>query len=836
MLNAKKILFSDWLIGLVLTLVLLGAYLIEWRPLLALEYMSYDFRARLMADNKPQSPVVIVAIDDKSIAELGRWPWPRKLMAEFIEIMTRSQARVVGLDVFYSEPMVDPGQMEIGSILAFIDTLPNFEKNSQLMQVYDELMSSEQRLNNDAILSKSITDSGRVVLPFLVRMGEKLDAIEVQFPPFAEANSLKPAASGLAETAVAAEFPIEDFSGAAMGLGHDNLFPDSDGRIRRSKLLVEFGGRVFPSFALQSALRYLNFTPSDIQLGDGISFGKIHIPTDKNQDMLIRFKGDSGTFNYYSLSDVFDGNVGEEVFKDKIVLVGLVGTGLSTSNVTPMGHNFPAIEILANNIDNILNREFLRRPSWANKAELAAIILFGLFLSFVASRFKAFLSAVITVALMLIWNAAAVYMFVSNGMWVMMVPPTLLLGLGYTIIVSKRFMVTEKSKEKVEAASIETNKMLGLSFQSQGMLDLALDKFMKVPLEEEGIKDHLYNLALDFERKRMFNKAVSVYEHISKDGDYKDIKQKIEKLTKVGDTMIFGGTLGASKKDATVVVDGSGGDVTTPTLGRYEVQRELGRGAMGTVYLGKDPKINRLVAIKTVRFDEVDPSMIKEIKERFFREAEAAGKLAHPNIVTIYDAGEDYDLAYVAMELLDGQDLSEYVQKLGKRMPVKMAIQIVGQVAGALDYAHKNGVVHRDIKPANIMLLKRGGAKVTDFGIARVMESSKTQTGVVLGTPSYMSPEQVVGKKVDGRSDLFSLGVMFYELISGQKPFGGDSIATLMYNIANAPHAQVKEVAPDVPDCCAAIANKMLEKDMTKRYQTGALIVRDLMACYKSLG
>ncbi|KKK89494.1 hypothetical protein LCGC14_2732530, partial [marine sediment metagenome] len=426
---------------------------------------------------------------------------------------------------------------------------------------------------------------------------------------------------------------------------------------------------------------------------------------------------------------------------------------------------FPPIEIFANIIDNILNREFISRPDWTSYAEIAALVIFGIVLSFLLPRLKAFPSAVVTVVLLLLWNGAAVFLFTSQGIWMEMTYPTMLLGLGYVVQVTKRFMFTEKRKEKVESDSLETNKMLGLSFQGQGMLDLAYEKFMKVPIdgEDESIKDHLYNLALDFERKRQFNKSVSIYEHIKTAGNFRDIDDKIEKLTKAGDSMIFGsGKLGGGGGESTMIIDGS---EMTPTLGRYEVLKELGKGAMGIVYLGRDPKINRQVAIKTMRFDEVEEDQIKDVKERFFREAEAAGRLNHPNIVAIYDAGDEHDLAYIAMELLAGVDLSDYIVKLkDKRVPPRVAIKMAGQVADALNYAGKQGIVHRDIKPANIMLLKNGNVKVTDFGIARVVESSKTQTGVVLGTPSYMSPEQVVGTKVDGRSDLFSLGVMLYEM------------------------------------------------------------------------
>lgn len=412
-----------------------------------------------------------------------------------------------------------------------------------------------------------------------------------------------------------------------------------------------------------------------------------------------------------------------------------------------------------------------------------------------------------------------------------MVAPSLLLLAGYIVIVSTRFMVTEKDKELVESDSIETNKMLGLSFQGQGLLDLAFEKFRKCPLTDDTVKDLLYNLALDFERKRMFNKAAAVYEHIMTAGDFKDIKERIATLKQANETMIFGAP--GARKEATVILQGGG--AAGPTIGRFEIQKELGRGAMGTVYLGKDPKINRLVAIKTIRFDEIDPEQIQEAKNRFFREAEAAGALNHPNIVTIYDVGEDYDLAYVAMELLDGSDLCDLV-KPTQKLPFAEVLRIVGAVAEGLDFAHSKGIVHRDIKPANIMRLKNGDIKIADFGIARITASSHTQTGVVLGTPSYMSPEQVIGHKVDGRSDLFSLGVVMYELLSCRKPFSGDSITNIMFNIANKPPLLLTKLDASIPECCAFIAHKMLMKDISKRYQSGREIAEHCRLCLQKLG
>jgi serine/threonine-protein kinase len=364
------------------------------------------------------------------------------------------------------------------------------------------------------------------------------------------------------------------------------------------------------------------------------------------------------------------------------------------------------------------------------------------------------------------------------------------------------------------------------------MLDMAFEKFRKVPIDD-GMKDTLYNLALDFERKRQLNKAVSVYEHImTADKNFKDIAARADKLRAAGETMIFGGGLGQKKgsADSTVMVQGGVGDLAKPMLGRYEISKELGKGAMGIVYLGKDPKINREVAIKTLRFeDEFDAEDQKIMKERFFREAESAGRLVHPNIVTIYDAGDDGDISYIAMELLSGSDLKDYSAK-GKLLPTNEVIEIIAKVADALDYAHSEGVVHRDIKPANIMRLADGKIKVADFGIARITSQSKTATGTVMGTPSYMAPEQLAGKKVDGRADLFSLGVTLYELLTGEKPFTGESVATLMFRIANEPHPAIMNARADLPAGVQAVIDKALQKDPETRYARGADFARELRA------
>lgn len=267
------------------------------------------------------------------------------------------------------------------------------------------------------------------------------------------------------------------------------------------------------------------------------------------------------------------------------------------------------------------------------------------------------------------------------------------------------------------------------------------------------------------------------------------------------------------------------------TLGRYRVLKEIGRGSMGTVYLGKDPTIQRFVAIKTVRLDEVGEAEEAEaMKGRFFREAESTGRLSHPNIVTIYDAGEQDGLGFIAMEYLEGTTLRSYGRRQSQ-LPLDAVLDTVATVADALDYAHRQGVVHRDIKPANIMLTSDTRVKVMDFGIATLANSTKTRSMAILGTPSYMAPEQVAGRKVDGRADIFSLGVVLFELLAGRRPFEADDVTTLLYQIAREPHRRLADDRSALPSELYRIVDCALQKDPAHRFARAGDLSRSLHAC-----
>jgi serine/threonine protein kinase len=269
-------------------------------------------------------------------------------------------------------------------------------------------------------------------------------------------------------------------------------------------------------------------------------------------------------------------------------------------------------------------------------------------------------------------------------------------------------------------------------------------------------------------------------------------------------------------------------------LGRYEIVRELGKGAMGIVYLAKDPLIGRLVALKTIRPSaHADDEDTREFQARFVREAQAAGILNHPSIVTVHDIGQDEPsgMSFIAMEYVEGQNLKEMLAQ-GRPLSFEQAADIVAQVAEGLDFAHAKGIVHRDVKPANIILLEGNRAKITDFGIAKITSgvANLTTTGQFLGTPNYMAPEQIKGTPVDGRSDIFSLGICLYECLTHRKPFGGDSLTSISYKIVHEPFPPLSEINPTIPEGFGDVVTQCLEKDPAKRYQRGKDMANALRA------
>jgi serine/threonine-protein kinase len=827
---------ADWFFGLVIAVLLV--FVSRSHVVQSLEREAYDLGVR--ASNRASSDrVAIIAIDDQSLANIGRWPWPREIHAQMIDLLAGAGAKSVGYASFFFEPQIDPGLRYINHLIDLYQGLPE-NTQAALPEFAAALVEAEDALNNDRKLAASVAQAANVALPMLFQLGEPRGNPDSPLPEYILKNQLTKVVDriGAADSnqypipTVAVAVPLEQIAGGAAAVGHLNAAPDVDGSVRTEPLVVRYYDQYFPSFSLMLAAKSLNLGPQDIeiQLGEGVRLGRRTIATDAFLQMYTYFyKAQEGrsAFQIDSFYDVASGKIPADKYRDKVVLIGATAAGVGSYQVTPVSAAMPPVVTLAHSVSSILQENFFVIPQWARWAELGAFLAVALYIIILLPRLKAVAAAALTTVVLIALIGAHFALMTSQLIWLQLMTPVSLLIVGHLALVTKRFIVTERGKARSDQESAESNRMLGLAFQGQGQLDMAFDKLKKVPLDGQ-LMDNLYNLALDFERKRQFNKAQAVYEYMAGHNPrFKDLDQKLTRAKKMSETVILSGA--QSHPGGTMVL---GGGTEKPMLGRYQVEKELGKGAMGVVYFGRDPKIGRTVAIKTLALSqEFDADELAEVKQRFFREAETAGRLNHPNIVTIYDAGEEHDLAYIAMEFLKGKDLVPFT-KPGSLLPMTRVLSIAERVAEALGYAHRQNVVHRDVKPANIMWdAGSDSVKVTDFGIARITDSSKTKTGMVLGTPSYMSPEQLAGRKIDGQSDLFSLGVTLYQLLSGALPFQGESMTQLMYKIANEPPLDITTLNPAVPDCLVSIIDKALAKDAAHRFKTGEEMARAIHAC-----
>ncbi len=821
---------KDWFLGLVVSLVLLFSGSTQF--IQGLERTAYDWGVRA-SSRTASDKVVVIAIDEASVRNMGRWPWSRDVHAKMTDILTNAKAKVVGNLVFFSEPQLDPG---LGVINNLLDLFPKTGADGEMPVLRDEqkpiyqiLKEAEVSLNTDRKLAQSYSKAGNVLLPMLFELGEPRGKPDKALPEFVLKSRLTKIEPGSGDlpfpTSSVVSLPIEEIGGVASGIGHLNSNIDIDGGIRAEPLVLQFYDQYFPSLSVMLAARSLNLGPDDIKvsLGEGVTIGKLRIGTDPVSQMYTFFYKDrdgKSVFRVDSFFDVFSGKVPLDTFKDKIVLIGPTAAGVGTTSVTPVSPAMAPVLTLAHSVSSILQEHFFVIPTWAFWVEKLVLLVVAAYLIVLLPRLKASIAFGVSGGAVAFILVVHVVLMTGSAMWLQLMQALVLLVVGHALLTTKRFVMTEAGKAKSDQDSAASNRMLGLAFQGQGQLDMAFDYFRKCPMDE-AVMDNMYNLALDFERKRQFNKAESVFRHMAEfNPKFRDLEQKLTRAKQLSETVLLGGAGGGGRTNASLL--GADGSVEKPMLGRYQIEKELGKGAMGVVYLGKDPKIGRVVAIKTMALSqEFEAEELVEAKERFFREAETAGRLSHPNIVTIFDAGEEHDLCYIAMELLKGKDLVPFTKPVSL-LPIDKVASIIARVGDALGYAHKQNVVHRDIKPANIMYELEGDVvKVTDFGIARITDSSKTKTGMVLGTPSYMSPEQLSGMKVDGRSDLFSLAISLYQMACGKLPFEGDSMAQLMFKIANAATPDILAFNPGLPPGLVAFLDRAMAKDPDARYQTG---------------
>ncbi len=796
----RRLLLSNWSFCSLLALLLLAASLTGCPLFSRLEYPLYDQLLKLRPPTDP-TKVVLIAVDPGSRAQIGNWPWPRTYLAKMIQQLEKQQAKSIGL----LAPLTYP---EASQTLNGDRSLANSARKTKLIWPISRGFGAT--LDDNTYLRRySLPQLDTLPNPQVLLLAMR-NPLSIFRPIPTSTDKLLPPATPLRKK--------NSWS------GHIIINPDPDHRVRSLPLLLPWQDRLLPALPLQLALFHngkdlSHLTYETPKLLGKITFGTTQLTVLPNYRLLLDRSGSAEPFTRYSAIDLLNGKIADKQLRDKTVLIG--PTDLSTDSYrAPSSEPWSAVELAAAETATLLNGAPLHRPFWAWLLESAILLYFTIILLLLTPRLSNLAGALTLTLFLLAWLAGVSGALILFGFWLNASPPFLLVLLGFPLVQWNRSRSTRQNIDQ------ETNKMLGLSYQEQGQLDLALEKFLLFSPYDPASKELLYNLGLEFERKRMPQKALAAYRHLLNNGRYRDTRERAHQLADLDQTVVIG-----NSTDRTLILNQLG---EKPTLGRYRIEKELGQGAMGTVYLGIDPKINRQVAIKTLAYAQIDPAKLTEIKERFFREAEAAGQLSHPHIVTIYDVGEENDLAYLAMELLKGKDLSHFCQESQLLHPY-MVLQIIAQASRALDYAHRNGVIHRDIKPANLILQEEDLIKVADFGVARIASSTQTETGIILGTPSYMSPEQIAGKKVDGRSDLFSLGTVMYELLCGEKPFQGDSLTSLMYNISNGKYRPLAELHSDLPCEYYDIVGKLLHKNLTRRYKTADLLAKEVEALLQRL-
>ena len=796
---------------------------------LTLEHKLYDAAIRTSSP-APLADVVIVGIDDASLAALGPWPWSRDIHARLIDRLSAAGAQTVVYTPAFTQPQSDRGLAHLRKIR---DTLSATTEATPLTAELGRVMGeAEAALDGDARLAASIQRAGNV---FLASRYENVGAA-APLPAYVR-RSTAPDPGTTATTLQSAQHPIPSLGTVAAGVGHVYAEPDNDGRVRQIPLLLRYDSVGVPSLALLAVQHSLHLGLDDLRALDaseGLRLGGQNIPTNAGVMLRPRWQvsGDSAaTFPTLSAASVLEGTAPAGSLKGKIVLVGEMTDAPGAAAARVEERLVHPVEVLAQAVSSMRLGLGVVEPGWAMPVTWLVLALALLYVVLVAPRLARPLVVAVGAGLVFAGVATEWTLLRYGGLWLSLLLPVLAVLTGSTVVaLLRRGQRGETSARSAEAA--EADRMMGLALQGQGQLDMAFERLRKVPVSG-ALLDNLYHLAEDFERKRHFGKAQAVYEHILRhDRHYKDARSRYKraKAQAQGGAQAPQGATdslpGASAATPRLPGDAS---VGVPMLGRYQIDREIGKGAMGVVYLGRDPKIGRVVAIKTLALgQEFEGDALIDARARFFREAETAGRLQHPNIVTIFDAGEEHDLAYIAMEFLKGQDLTHACGQ-DRLLPVPTVLSIAAKVADALDYAHAHNVVHRDIKPANIMFDSGTGAvKVTDFGIARITDSSKTRTGLVLGTPSFMSPEQLAGKKVDGRSDLYSLGITLFQLLTGTLPLRGASMTELMHKIASVEAPDVRQLRPELSAAVAKVVALSLQKRPEARYQTGRQFAADL--------
>jgi len=803
----------------------------------ALESAFYDFLQK-------QHPAVAserIILVDTSSGDDNSLFWDINQFEPVIDALNKAGAALI---VPIEEPPANTQLPDLDQLAALAELEKQARKGSSdgKDQVLARQLSSFRAQHRQReVIAATIRNAGNIVMPIVARPSRRAledakDECRRLAVPSAESGSTEKT-PWVREAAGTLMLP-EIFCNSVANAGYANYWPDDDGVVRRNHLLVKSGQRVFPSLALAAAQADQKNTNLELGSAYNLQFNEHSIDTGPGFTNLIRYYlRDDGqqAFRSVNARDIASIEDAKSLFENNIVLVGDLSGEVSREFMTPFGDIIPMPILVATTLSNLLQMDFVSRQYWLSSAELIVLLVIGIVILLSTPNMSVNRAITVMFILAAILLAVEAYVLMAYGVWLQLVTATLFSVLGIISIqaLTPRLSVATES----ESPLAETDEAAP-NLHDEDELDLTFS-ILRQQSPTDETKKSLYDIAMTHGKRREFAKAERVLSYIdSIDTEYRDVSDKLKKLSgaRASKSIKTGTGQTDSGTGKNVANDTSSNASGNKTLGRYIIEEILGRGAMATVYLGRDPKINRKVAIKTIALaEEFSDEDLDAAKTQFIREAESAGRLNHPNIITIYDTGEDGNVAYLAMEYFNGKALNCFTQS-DTLLPPNWVIELTARAAEALQYAHGQGVVHRDIKPANLMYDAASDQfKITDFGIARLTDTSRTKTGIILGTPSYMSPEQLSASAVTGASDLYSLGITMYQLLTGTTPFRSDSIPKLMDKIMNEHHTPVSSIRDDLPPEIDAVLDKILAKKPEDRYQNGRAMALALRDCCSTL-
>lgn len=643
-------------------------------------------------------------------------------------------------------------------------------------------------LENGAIIS--INPARKSTDEVLAEYGRIIDVLQehkaariiMSQPPPIEADAELPGWAAALSAGLPVFVPANHrLADVATKTGILELHEDSDGVLRQSRLWHLHGGMMSPSLPLSVALNGQDYTAD---------------PRISNADSMIYLT------NYREIARLDSEDVLAEDFQGaqltgRTVFVDSEPPLVGATAILPSQQFVTHSEIIASLLANIEQKQIVNTPTWVRALEWAVPALLAIVaMLFLTGRKRKDIVLITGIVILALIFVEALFLAVGRLRLDLGRPAFIFLGAG---------ALSWWLAGGVKKAAVNAFKR-GSDFLAAGRLEPAFAEFRRCE-PTETLASVMYKLSLAFEEQAKPERAEAVLQWL----------KRTHSGTGTQSPFSLKESIGKSRR-----------------LGRYVIEKKIGKGAMGAVYLARDPRINRPVALKVIPLEkEFEDEDLEEARLRFFREAESAGRLTHPNIITVYDCGEDKHLAYIAMEYLQGISLTDFTDPKKLLAPNK-ALELCARVADALDYAHNQGVIHRDIKPANLLYsLRNDMLKISDFGVARLTDNNRTKTGIVLGTPMYMSPEQLNAEDLTGLSDLFSLGVTLYELLVGEVPFKASNIAVLMTKITSDDPDPVSNRRPGVPPAVDAVLFKALAKRPEKRFANGGEMAIALRNCAK---